>query len=85
MNFKLIIHVIVAYHLIIEKVQAINSGNDWMRMKGGQMEEVLTGGNHKKNEISICRMNIEQENNTNLVNRQEFDKVKWNLFTTKWH
>nr|KAJ0186208.1 hypothetical protein LSAT_V11C900457660 [Lactuca sativa] len=36
-----------------------------------------------ENEISICRMKIEQENNTNLVNRQELYKVKWKLFTHK--
>nr|KAJ0189583.1 hypothetical protein LSAT_V11C800427490 [Lactuca sativa] len=36
-----------------------------------------------ENEINICRMKIEQENNTNLVNRQELDKVKWKLFTHK--
>ncbi|CAI9286947.1 unnamed protein product [Lactuca saligna] len=36
-----------------------------------------------ENEISICRMKIEQENNTNLGNRQELDKVKWKLFTHK--
>nr|KAJ0221492.1 hypothetical protein LSAT_V11C200080650 [Lactuca sativa] len=36
-----------------------------------------------ENEISICRMKIEQENNTNLVNIQELDKVRWKLFTYK--
>nr|KAJ0200871.1 hypothetical protein LSAT_V11C600306080 [Lactuca sativa] len=36
-----------------------------------------------ENEISICRMKIKQENNINLVNRQELDKVKWKLFTHK--
>nr|KAJ0190525.1 hypothetical protein LSAT_V11C800434590 [Lactuca sativa] len=36
-----------------------------------------------ENEISICRMKIEQENNTNLVNRQKLDKVKWKLFIHK--
>nr|KAJ0212056.1 hypothetical protein LSAT_V11C400192970 [Lactuca sativa] len=36
-----------------------------------------------ENEISICRMKIEEEKNTNFVNRQELDKVKWELFTHK--
>nr|KAJ0203033.1 hypothetical protein LSAT_V11C500283910 [Lactuca sativa] len=36
-----------------------------------------------ENEINICRMKIKQENNTNLVNRQELDNVKWKLFTHK--
>nr|KAJ0212073.1 hypothetical protein LSAT_V11C400217450 [Lactuca sativa] len=36
-----------------------------------------------ENEINICRMMIEQENKTNMVNRHELDKVKWKLFTHK--
>ncbi|CAI9286277.1 unnamed protein product [Lactuca saligna] len=33
-----------------------------------------------ENEISICKMKMEQEN---LVVRQEFEKLKWKLFTHK--
>lgn len=36
-----------------------------------------------ENEISICRIKIEQKKNTNLVNRQKLDKVNWKLSTHK--
>nr|KAJ0202914.1 hypothetical protein LSAT_V11C500289800 [Lactuca sativa] len=38
-----------------------------------------------ENEISICRKKLEEEKNSDLVFRQELDKVKSMLFTQKLH
>nr|KAJ0221964.1 hypothetical protein LSAT_V11C200080610 [Lactuca sativa] len=95
MNFKLIVHVIAAYHLVMEKSPSCKfwqwldedegrtDGRSSYRRKPEESYNLTLKFCTLENEINIYRMKTEQENNTNLVNRQELDKVKWKLFTHK--
>nr|KAJ0193383.1 hypothetical protein LSAT_V11C800392560 [Lactuca sativa] len=49
----------------------------------GQIYNLTFKLGNLENEISYCRKKLEEEKNSDLVFRQELDKVKWKLFTHK--
>nr|KAJ0216382.1 hypothetical protein LSAT_V11C300125700 [Lactuca sativa] len=57
---------------------AIEKNNDL-----GQIYNLTLKLGNLENEISICRKKLEEKKNSDLVFRQELDKVKWKLFTHK--
>ena len=49
----------------------------------GQIYNLTFKLGNLENEITYCRKKLEEEKNSDLVFRQELDKVKWKLFTHK--